>query len=492
MARRKKKKTDHDNAPELTPWLRLHLHCLRLGTIEAYLHWCEKNGYDARLDKSDVVLRRELEDWRRRTAIEALKRSRQTRDPASVLAAVARGQLDTLDAPAALRPACKRIALELPTRASYRESLAEMLLFVARRTDFLLERRRFGLHDYPYLDAVIHLHARRRHWIRSLERFRPRTHNRARQFSALARHLFTRYDVPTFLDAAWFRRDEAAPHMRDWFLHIGRGGNLRTACTPVPVTRRIAHHFCQAPPDVTIEGALRWGQIRALGGSRALAQAVLGTTVGDSLANDAFWTSVLRFFAAQEDLDPGEVGPIVDFLRHQKFEPMEVFHNNGRVVERPPPRPHLSMRDRTLPALRLQVDRWHRQLAKETDRAGTWPPSGINPLWDKTGTAAGGNLKLWRIEELRSGGALAYEGRLLRHCVAAYAAGCVRGRYSIWSLSLEVDGLRKRLLTIQVSKGRAIMECSGRNNRPPTEAERRVVLRWAAREELHAGAALRR
>ena len=71
----------------------------------------------------------------------------------------------------------------------------------------------------------------------------------AEQFGSLARHLLARYDVPAFLDAAW--RDgltaEGVRH-QGWFKHVGRGENIRTADDlPIPMTKRMAHHFLQTP-----------------------------------------------------------------------------------------------------------------------------------------------------------------------------------------------------------------------------------------------------
>ena len=68
-------------------------------------------------------------------------------------------------------------------------------------------------------------------WIRPVDTWHTRSRLQRVQFSDLARHLLARYDVPPFMDTAWFqgvaddiRRQQA------WFVHVGAGGNLRNRC----------------------------------------------------------------------------------------------------------------------------------------------------------------------------------------------------------------------------------------------------------------------
>ena len=68
-----------------------------------------------------------------------------------------------------------------------------------------------------------------------------------------------------------------------WFCHVGRGGSLRTAGFPIALTRRMAHEFSRAPAAFPIDFALRWAQVRGLGGSDDLARAVAGSRLGRDL-----------------------------------------------------------------------------------------------------------------------------------------------------------------------------------------------------------------
>ena len=89
-----------------------------------------------------------------------------------------------------------------------------------------------------------------------------------------------------------------------WYKHIGLGRNIRTADLPLPYTKRMAHLFLQAPDHFTVEMALRWGQVRGLGGSEVLASAVAATRLGRSFEHEDFWQTVLHFFVNEPMLDP--------------------------------------------------------------------------------------------------------------------------------------------------------------------------------------------
>ena len=101
---------------------------------------------------------------------------------------------------------------------------------------------------------------------------------------------------------AWFRNDRGAHRFRDWFIHIGRGHNIRAAKTPYPMTKMIADHFVNAPEDVSIEGALMFADIKSLGGGPRLVASLMGARLGQKIERDAdrraFWLSVYRFFIA--------------------------------------------------------------------------------------------------------------------------------------------------------------------------------------------------
>ena len=478
MAKRKKKlKTNAAGQHETA--LVEHRWRLDRPRLKDYLAWCRENGFRADADKSAANMRQELAAYREQAALSRLAETRSNRDPLAAIHRVCHGEIAVRDIPSV---SLGEIAARIPVatmNARDRQSLGRFLLYVGETTSLPTQTEEIGGRRYYYLDGLVAAHAMRECWIRPFREWRRTTHNRYRQFASLLRHLFAHYDVPAFFDSAWLRRDRAAVGYRRWFVRIAQGQSPRAAGAPVPMTKRIAHHFLQAPSNYSVEQAVRFAQVRALGGDARLCGAVIASRLGADLRHDDFWQTVLAFFVRHTMLDCAHVGPIVDYLQNQKFERQEVLLDNGqrRVLE--PEQPNLSLRGRTPAALLARVDAWHRSLGRlRADDSLHWRASGIRPFTLVTGK--GDRRVVWRIRELLSHAELVQEGRALRHCVASYAHSCKRGDNSIWSLTNEdAAGRCKRRQTIQVDRYKRIVQVRGQMNGLPSDRERDIVERWA-------------
>ena len=417
---------------------------------------------------------REEKKERLRRADTLLKQARKTRSGRSLLARIHRGELtrDELHT---------TVASELHAgfeRASDRDALLARLQWVESKSKLL--------HSAAHARGVIELCRDADHWLRPLEQWTLRSHNPDRQFSSLARHLWAAYDVPLFMDRAWLGGNAI---QQAWFRHIGAGKNICTVeGLPIPLTKKMAHHFMGAPATYSIEAALRWGQVLALGGDRRLADALRETRLVREFRDNDFWMSVIRFFVRNPMLDPVHVQPIVDYIWHQRYEPRVVFVERGVARKLGPEQPNLSMQGRAAASLLRAVDEWHRRLGRET--AGgpfQWRKSVIGEFRFMEGTKESHNMKVWRIRELLSSQELIAEGRRMRHCVASYARSCSQGLCSIWSLEVETEAGVEPLLTIEVNPRRKEMcQVRGKHNRRPTEKEKDVLRRWAMQEGLNA------
>jgi hypothetical protein len=67
----------------------------------------------------------------------------------------------------------------------------------------------------------------------------------------------------------------------------------------------------------------------------------------------------------------------------------------------------------------------------------------------------------------------------MRHCVSTYAAKCIAGHASIWSLRRCTKDRIDRLLTIEVDKQGRAVQVRGLANRLAYADERHVLERWA-------------
>ncbi len=232
------------------------------------------------------------------------------------------------------------------------------------------------------------------------------------------------------------------------------------------------------------------------GGDEYLAQALAGSRLAEILPDEPFWATVIQFFVNSPMLDAAQVAPMVDYLYHQKFVPQEVFGPGGRLERIGPPEPELTMQGRTAQALLRRMEAWHRQLAWEGKRPPVdWARSGIGEFRLLQRDEETDVCTCWTIQELLSSKALQEEGKAMRNCVATYAASCLRGQCSIWSLRVTTSQAptQRRVMTIEVeSASRAIVQARGPCNVTPRtrpgdtrlQATPQILRRWADQEQL--------
>lgn len=470
-----------------------HVKSLGLKSVDEYQQWCDRNGFSCRLKKHWKQRCRELHHARQAIAEGRLgQKKREKRRLNGVLLDVCSGNLREEDVTLpflkrlcqVLRPSGKAKHEREVDRKSLHRLLTRLHECRAKLFDGDPVIEQLGqLPGNTYIEALASIAAHSSAWQRPVGDWKPRSHNAGRQFASLLRHLFVKYDdVPLFFDSVWFAgRTKTAAEQRKWYLHVGRGQNIRHCQLPIILTKKMAYWFMRAPNDATIEQALRWGQILGLGGDERLARATFGTRLTEHFGHEAFWSSVIRWFIAHPMLDREHVGPIVDYLHNQRFIPEIAYAVPGQREEGRPPEPDLTMKGRTPNALVRRVNEWHRSLANDNrHQVRQWQPHGIDGFEFIEGSEEGDNLKVWTIRELLSSKSLMAEGRQLRHCVATYASSCAQGRCSIWTMEVESLAGRSKLLTIEVLKGvQLICQVRGKGNRLANDKEKRVIRRWA-------------
>jgi hypothetical protein len=311
------------------------------------------------------------------------------------------------------------------------------------------------------LDALLHFARFHESWLRAPEEWTPDGSDARGQAGSLARHLFARYPLPGCLDAGWLSGfNQTAEAYREWFVHLGHGGKLEAIRFPLPMTHRAAHYFLLAPEEFTLVAAMRYGQIRALEGSEALARAVAETFLSELQLDEPFWLSVIHFFVNHPELPLSQVGPVVDYARFRKFG------SGGDDA----PEAQFTMKGRTVDALLKRMEEWHEALARLGKKSRqSWSPSGIAPLERVEKDPLSAGTCQWRIVEIIDGLSLAEEGRAMRHCVRSYQDACFKGATSIWSLRVTLSGSPtvRRLLTIEVNnQRRSIVQVRGNCNQP--------------------------
>jgi hypothetical protein len=472
-----------------------HINSLGLQTVEEYRKWCAANGFSCRLKKDWRERCRERSKTKAAVIQERIAfKKQEQRNPVSLFTGICelRLQEDDLTQPQ-LKRLCQAIKAQ---RAEFDpptdlHALLRLLLHLhACRVDFFgttpVIAEFGGRLGNSFVEALVLIAAHHQAWLRPCDTWKPRTHNTRRQFASLLRHLFVQYDdMPLFFDSVWFTGPTAkGGNQRAIYLHIGKGGSLRSCDLPIRFSKRMAHHFKQAPNDVTFEKALRWGQVLGLGGDERLATTILATRLGECFDHDDFWITVIEWLISNPMLDRVHIGPIIDYLHNQRFSP-EPFVAAGNQEAMLPPQPNLNMKGRTPQSLLRKVNEWHRGLAKDnTHQVSQWASAGIDGFEFLEGSQTNRSLKLWTIRELLSSKSLVAEGRQLKHCVASYGSSCIRGACSIWTMEVETHEGRTKALTLEVRSPRTICQARGKANRLPTEKERGIMRRWAAEAGL--------
>jgi hypothetical protein len=373
------------------------------------------------------------------------------------------------------------------TSGKPRRKFLHLLDTVRGRSDLLRPARFRGRTDAGWLDAIVSgllaLNGHRRDWLRSVEAWRPEGSNPIPLFSSLAHHLLAEYPVPPVLLSGWFAgADRWGRWQQTWFKRAGRGQSLRSVGFPIRLTRRMAHEFALAPAHYPVGFALRWAQVRGLGGTDGLARAVAATRLGREFQYDAFWKSLVLFLINHPKLDPAQVEPAIEFLQDQKFEERRVIIGENTEVCLDAPQPDLSLKGWTVASLLRRVEAWQAQRRPKVleRRLIRWERSGFGDFeWhDESG-------RTWTIRELLDSDALAAEGQAMEHCAATYTTWCAQRLATIWSVGIEGPGGRERVLTVEVNPAsREVVQAKAKGNADPEDQGRKVLEAWVAREGL--------
>jgi len=268
------------------------------------------------------------------------------------------------------------------------------------------------------------------------------------------------------------------------YLHLAAGKSVRrfTPKLGVSLSKSGARWFHQAPDDMHPLLAMRWAQIRSLGGTEKLARLLSSSTVllGPT-DHEAFWESVIRFLIKFDPLPPGEAIDIVNFVNAQRFQPGEKTWGPGAGEQ--PLQPNFTLKGRTLRSLRRHMAHWRDEVLAKNPRlqlaAPGWIRSSIAPFRLEQ------NDCVWTIEELLNDKALRVEGGIMQHCVATYIHECSRRLTTIWSMKMQQGDRRKRILTIEVSPfTKRILLALGKQNAAPSKAAASILKQWARQSDL--------
>lgn len=353
--------------------------------------------------------------------------------------------------------------------------------------------------EYQAIPVLVRIAAYSARWIREPETWAGETSaDPGRILHSLLRHLFAAWPVPAFFDNAWLVKGELTYLERDWYCHLASGGSMRTVQgMPPSITSRALHLAMDAPVELTIRQALRWGQVKAIGGSPEFMAEVLRSRMVKDLSNDAIWSRLLEKLVAARSFNPKHFGLIADTLLEMTLKgncqraealvslPLKEllahcrrFWNNILKWVRLD-QPDWSRNNILCPHLRLDLHHLN---------AAQWAKLPGSKTFEFT-YQKGLSLIPCRIQELTHQWQLVRESQVMRHCVDTYGRSCKLGRCSIFSVRSDemIEGKLTTTshITIEVDRrSRRIVQVKGRRNQRIIPLQHPFLLKWANELEL--------
>ncbi|MES2920987.1 MAG: PcfJ domain-containing protein [Verrucomicrobiota bacterium] len=353
--------------------------------------------------------------------------------------------------------------------------------------------------EYPLVPVLVRIASYAGRWIRDPEAWTPGVGGTPRRIiRSLLEHLFATWPMPDCFDSAWLVKGELNYLERDWYCHLACGRSLRKVnAMPPSISSRALHLAMTAPGDLTIRQALRWGQVKALGGSAELMAEVLASRMVRDLSNDAIWSRLIEKVIAAKHFKPRNFGLIADTLLEviskHGWERAEILVNL-RLAE-------LLRHCRTfwrtiLKMVRVSQPNWQQtdidcsgiRSALRIHYTEHWPRlNGSQPF--QSICHRGDRTIPCRIVELTYQWQLVAESKAMRHCVDSYARQCRLGRSSIFSLRTDEseDGSPTETshLTIEVNRqSRKIIEVRGKWNQSFAAGRIPLLRKWAHEMKL--------
>lgn len=328
--------------------------------------------------------------------------------------------------------------------------------------------------------------------VRNPEDWKPKGKGRDSLFRSLCEHLLMRYKTPAFLWSG-FQATGQEKILGPVVALVASGKSLhqlvKDGTFPVPLTKAMCHDFLTGTTaDMSMLEGIRRAQVNAFGGGRRLHQAWMGTDPGRSIKTaeeEAFWMTVIQWFAANPMLDQNQIGPLTDYIRFKRNE-----------------EPPFAMKGRSATALLRSMELWHAEgnrIQRANARLGNgWGSSfDTRVIYNKSGFKNGKfdfsyvdnkNREVedkWFIDEILSGKALADEGRSMHHCVVSYSGYIMKGETSIWSMVHQTNANAEKVLTLEVKNAtKQIVQIRGVCNRAAEARELNVVQMWAGQNGL--------
>ncbi len=312
------------------------------------------------------------------------------------------------------------------------------------------------------IHAIVNMVLFRAYWRKDVFKWKPLSNNSSKQVNELAFYLFCQYRVPEFMYKSFYEKKDILYII--WFMHIGTGKKIKDLIRmPVPFTQKMGHYFLQAPSAFTIQEALRWAQVKGLGGDDRLAERFAGSWMGyKNFDDENFWQAFIQLVINGGMFNHDKLSDLIDYVRAARTENR-----------------NYTLKGRTLQSLTRQSDEWHK-VEVSIKGSQTWDSCGLD------GYKIESKDEVIALEELLGSKLLANEGRTMKHCVSSYLSYCRAGKSAIFSMRKYSFGVMKETIAtieVNVASKRIVQARAKLNARISGEAKKHLDM-WARNQGL--------
>jgi hypothetical protein len=250
------------------------------------------------------------------------------------------------------------------------------------------------------------------------------------------------------------------------------------------LTKRAAHLMAQAPSELSVRQALRFGQLRGMGVPEPLLEVILKSAIASDFHHDGVWLPFFMMLARAPRFDPADLPMLIRYLR----EEIRTRRWHG-----------VSLKGRTLHDLIRSARRSLRNLLEVARKSGydftvedLDDPAVRDLLLALAATswmAMPGVERFdyrakdhWEVVELCTQEELRADGEELSHCVSMYGPSCRSGKSAIFSLRIwsEEERIWDPWVTIEVDpRRREVVQIRSVWNLPADRHEIRIIALWA-------------
>ena len=311
-------------------------------------------------------------------------------------------------------------------------------------------------------------------FVRNSDAFKSRlkSSDRDRLRLEAARYLFCKYPVGSVLSSCWLHEpkkldDKNISTFRHWFICVGNGRSFYKDCVKDVFTKKEAHFFLTCPHELSIESCMVYAVAKAANAKDGDAIRLAKTKLSARMF-EPFWRECVRFFVQHMPTNVAQANDLIDYIQNKHRE-----NNNFSLFGA----------GYTLKSMLVKTEEWHRELQRVKVLGNvSWDGVPVHNFRHTTKDKHGLE-HVWTITQILNSKDLAAEGTAMRHCVFSYKGGCVSGRLSIWSMTVDdFINSKTRKLTIELSNDGRIVQARGVANRSPRPDELHVLELWRRKE----------